>query len=165
VNTQGERGARGDQGQHGQDGRQGEEGVHGVRGVQGEDGIQGLPGAQGEPGEPGQPPGGALRLTDRRLLVLYIFLAAALVLLAFRAETNSRNIAKNQDRLVTFNHERCVDGVAILTQFNGFVDAMAEVEQDNESTTDRIRARRLKAFEEARIDFDPDACERLVPGK
>jgi hypothetical protein len=91
----GERGPHGDHGQTGAEGR---------RGVQGE---TGLAGARGERGAQGEPPGGVLRLTDRRILVLYVLVALALAFLALRTETNAHRI-----------HERCRDLSNVTAELN-----------------------------------------------
>lgn len=95
-------GERGQQGDHGQ---QGDQGVRGHIGERGQQGTQGVRGPQGEP------PGGVLRLTDRRILVLFVLFATAFLVLLARGEANT-------ERIKTNHYNTCRDFSAVIQTMN-----------------------------------------------
>lgn len=74
-------------------------------------GVEGKQGERGKQGIQGEPPGGALRLTDRRLLVIYLFIIISGLILTVRTETNTREIRNN-------NFETCRDFTAVIRELN-----------------------------------------------
>ncbi len=89
-------GERGPHGDHGQAGDRGETGLDGKVGDTGRDGLAGLPGERGQSGDVGRtgPTGerGKIGVTRKQVLALFLFLAFALTLLAWRSEVNSQQI-------------------------------------------------------------------------
>lgn len=89
-------------------GRDGRPGLAGAQGIQGKQGIQ------------GETPGGVLRLTDRRILIMFVSVVAAFTFLALRSETNAADIARN-------NYQTCRDFSAVISAANVNDDAKSRL--------------------------------------
>lgn len=103
-----------ERGPHGDHGQQGDAGVRGETGLTG---LKGDTGRTGERGRQGEAPGGVLRLTDRRILVLYLVVVAALAVGWFRVEANTHDIKQN-------HYETCQDFTAVIVALNGGSDGL-----------------------------------------
>lgn len=96
---------------HGERGQQGDHGQQGDQGVRGHVGERGSQGAQGIRGPKGEPPGGVLRLTDRRILVIFLLFATGFLVIIMRMEGMTEEIKTN-------HYNTCRDFSAVIQTAN-----------------------------------------------
>ena len=135
----------------------------------------GLRGRRGLPGLPGNSPSveavakevsrHRIRMTDRRLLILYVVNIVGLALFVGRVETANHDVRREQHR-VEVNTARinaaltriedlreasCRGGVEIIKNFNTSQDALAAIDRVNPNLDEKTRAARLAAYQRAKI--------------
>jgi hypothetical protein len=157
----GAHGLTGDTGAHGHIGPQGNRGERGPTGDHGQDGVAGGVGDKGTTGKAG---------ADLRRAMLTMFIAFVLVvavggwLIAENTKRINENVTNEQRSNAAIQkaqqHESCVRGAAILIQFNTFLEAMSQVEQQGIDSGDApeltpTRKARIEAYDRARMDI-PD---------
>ena len=159
TSQQGERGPHGD---HGQAGDRGETGLDGAMGRDGSTGLAGLPGERGKTGDTGQAgqigrvgeagpigPRGATGFTRRQVLALFLFLAFALTLLAYRSEVNANQIEENLK-------VSCEEDAVIAQNFNAVLDsAISDVRAASSDVPDADARERIGLYQAAKINSLP----------
>lgn len=91
-------------------------------------------------------------VSRKRLRNLALFVLFAFLLLAWRSEVGATRLAENDMRITKTQQKSCQSGLEILIKFNRQNDALIEVERSNQFINDAVRAARIKAYREARID-------------
>lgn len=117
-------------------GDRGVAGERGERGDHGQDGRQGPQGTQGEAGEPGKAGrrGPSILGTDRRLVFLFVYVTAGMVVLFFVLQHSQSNAADKERKFELQIVANCQQTHDAAVKFNAFL---------NQSITNALRTKGL----------------------
>lgn len=175
--------------EHGTDGRDGRPGQAGAPGAPGREGEQGRPGVAGPVGHVGaEGPSPAVsdvaaevrrhqvKLTDRRLLVLYVLLAVAAVLYGARLTATVRQVDRNTRTVAATQQAQqetrwasdradadvCATTAKQLTALRVFAQEQRETERSNPFSVgaegEKLKARRIASYQQLIDASKPIAC-------
>lgn len=117
-------------------------------------------GPRGLPGTPADP--ATTQRNAQRLRVLFAIVLAIFALLAWRTESQQRDVSENATKITANARATCLGGLVILRQFNATQAALIDIERTIQPNPKLARAR-IKVYEKSILPVDPRSCDANPP--
>lgn len=92
-------------------------------------------------------------LSSHRLFVLFIFVGAVFIYLAYLGEQRTRQVQHIQNEMQSQNYQGCLQGNISATRFNTLLDQLIAVEKSNQFAPKTLVNQRIAAYQSAKIDL------------
>lgn len=92
-------------------------------------------------------------LSSHRLFVLFIFVGAVFIYLAYLGEQRTREVQQIQRQLRSQYYQGCLQGNISATRFNSLLDQLIAVEKSNHFAPQALVQKRIAAYQSAKIDL------------